>query len=88
MRTNTGKIIEIFIITLLFLFGLFLIYQIIKKALGGSWGTEDIIISLLIFNLGAIFTIGLSIARLSSDHKHLSIQFRSLANDFKEHVKK
>ena len=69
------------------MFGLFIAYQIIKKALGGSWDTEDIIIALLIFNLGCVFTIGLSMAKLSSDHRHLVGQFRRLAEDFKGHIK-
>ena len=82
------KIIENVLITLLIIFGFFIVYQIIKRILGGSWTTEDIIISLLIFNLGCIFTIGLSLARLTSAHNHLSNQFKSLANDFKQHIKK
>lgn len=73
------------IVTLL---GLFVAYQIIRKILGSSWSIEDIIISLLIFNLGVMFTIGLSLSSLKSDHKHLSNQFKSLASDFKEHIRK
>jgi len=67
---------------------IFIVYQIIKKSLGGSWESEDIIIALLIFNLGCVFTIGLSLALLKSDHTHLEKQFRSLASDFKKYVKK
>ncbi|MBS3088233.1 hypothetical protein J4402_00465 [Candidatus Pacearchaeota archaeon] len=82
------KTVENILITILILFGFFIVYQIIKRILGGSWTTEDIIISLLIFNLGCVFTIGLSLARLISSHNHLSNQFKSLANDFKQHIKK
>jgi len=88
MKNDIEKLIENSIVILLIIFGLFIVYQVIKKAFGGSWTSEDIIISLLIFNLGCIFTIGLSLAKISSDHNHLSNQFRSLANDFKKHIKK
>jgi len=88
MKKDIEKLIEDVAIVLLLVFGLFIIYQIIKKAMGGSWSTEDIIISLLIFNLGCIFTIGLTLAKLNSDHSHLADQFKSLAEDFKKHIKK
>lgn len=73
---------------LLILFGLFLLFQIIRNMLGGSWSTEDIIIGLLIFNLGGLFTIGIIAAQLRSDHDHLKNQFGSLANDFKSHLQR
>ena len=88
MKEKTFKIIETALVTILFIFGLFLVYQILKKALGGSWETENIIISLLIFNIGLTFTIGLSMAKLKSDHNHLENQFKSLVSDFKNHSKK
>lgn len=56
--------------------------------LGGSWTTEEIILGLLIFNLGCIFTVGIMVAQLKSDHNHLKGQFKSLAKDFKLFVKK
>ena len=80
--------IEKLIEALLILFGIFIIIQILIKLSGGSWSTEDIILSLLIFNIGATFTIGIMLAQLKSDHNHLKNQFKSLANDFKEHNKK
>jgi len=73
------KIIEGFVIA----FGLYIAYQIIKKILGGSWGTEDIIIGLLIFNSGAIFTMAIMLSHVRSDLNHLKGQFRSLVSDFK-----
>ena len=48
MKYKCGKIIEI----ILFLLGVFIAYQLLKKILGGSWQTESLIIGLLIFNLG------------------------------------
>ncbi len=75
------------IIILLVILGLFIGYQIIRLLLGGSWKAEDIIVSLLVFNLGAVFTIGLMLATLMSDHKHLSNGFSLLVKDFREHLK-
>ncbi len=77
------KAIEIFVI----LFGLFILIQILRVIFDGSWTNEDLIIGLLIFNLGSIFTIGVSVAQLKSDHNHLKGQFKSLASDFKSQIK-
>ncbi len=77
------KVIEIFVI----LFGLYILIQILRAIFSGSWTTEDLIIGLLIFNFGSIFTIGVSVAQLKSDHNHLKEQFKSLATDFKSKVK-
>ncbi len=83
-----NKGIEKVIVTFLVIFGLFLLFQIVKKMFGGSWTTEDIILGLLVFNLGCLFTVGILVAQLKSDHSHLKGQFKSLATDFKVHVKK
>ena len=79
-------IIQPILIILLILFGLFIIYQIIQKILGGSWETEDIIIALLIFNITLTFSLTLSQVKLSSDYNHFRNQFRSLAKDFKSNL--
>ncbi len=70
------------------MFGLFIAYQILKIVLGVSWSTENIIVSLLVLNLSFTVMIGLALYGLRSDHKHLSSQFKALANDFKEHLRK
>lgn len=88
MKKDIIKIIIKLFVIILIIFGLFIIYQIIKKILGGSWSTENIIVSLLILNLGVVFATGLIFAKLRSDHNHLSKQFSALANDFKDHIKK
>lgn len=80
--------IEKFIEIVTGLFGIYLLIEILRKVLGGSWSTEDIILALLIFNLGSLFTIGILVAQLKSDHDHLKEQFKSLANDFKLFSKK
>jgi len=36
----------------LLLFAVYIIYQIIRKILGGSWSIEQIILSLLVLNIG------------------------------------
>lgn len=78
------KIFEIILIV----FGIFMLYQIIRKILGGSWTIEEIILGIVLLNIGATFTIGIMLAQVKSDHGHLKKQFNSLAGDFKAHVKK
>jgi hypothetical protein len=70
---------------LLILFGLFISYQIIRKLLGSSWATEDIIIALLIFNIGLTFTLALSQVRTSIRLDYLNQKVTHLAKDFKTH---
>lgn len=78
--------IQLILIIILIIFALFVAYQLINKILRGSWDTEDIIIALLMLNIGLTFTIAISHAKLNSDHQHLQRQFHYLAKDFKEHI--
>ena len=87
MDKNTINAMEKVLIILLVIFGLYLLVQIIRKIIGGSWTTEDIILGLLILNLGSVITIGTMMAQLRSDHDPLKTQFYSLANDFKSSKK-
>jgi len=64
------------LIALIVVFALILVYQIILKTLGGSWSTENIVVALLMLNLGCTFTIGLTLAKLK-------FRFDMLASDFK-----
>ncbi len=80
MNEKFVRIFEIF----LFLFGLFLLYQLILKIFGGSWNTEDIILGFLTLNLGMTFTTVMILVQLKSDHNHLKNQFQCLAKDFKD----
>lgn len=80
---------------LLVLFGLFIAFQTLRKIFGGSWSTENVIISFLAFNTGALFTVAILITQLKSDYKHFKEDnktfkesFKQLATDFKEHIKK
>jgi uncharacterized integral membrane protein len=78
--------IEFIAIILLIIFGLFIAYQIILKIFGGSWATEDIIVALLVFVIGFVFTIALNLVKLNLKHDHLEKQFFHLAKDFKEQL--
>ena len=71
MKKKFFDVIQVVMIFLIFILGLFIVYHIIRKILGGSLGTEDIIIALLVFNLSCVFIIILNLARLNSDHHHL-----------------
>ncbi len=89
------KLFIYFISAIVAIFGLFIAYQILKIILGGSWNVEDVILTLLMFNLSAILTLMMflhnvksSLSGLKSDHKHLSNQFKAMAKDFKEHLRK
>ena len=77
---------QLILIILLIIFGLFIVYQIILKIFGGSWETEDIIVALLVFVIGFMFTIALNLVKLDLRHNQLQKQFYFLAKDFKEHV--
>ena len=80
------EVIQAIAIIMLILFGIFAAYQIVNKILGGSWETEDIILALLIFNIGFSFTIALNQMKSSSDNSYLRHQFGCLAKDFKAHL--
>lgn len=86
MHKKIFDTIQSILIIILLVLGIFLAYQIIRKIFGGSWSSEDIILTLLVFNLGCVFAIILNLAKLNSDHQHLEKQFYFLAKDFKEHI--
>ncbi len=83
MKNKILNTIEIAMIIFLIIFGSFLIYQITLKIFGGSWQTENLIIALLMLNIGLTFANTIRITKFSSSHNYLSNQFRHLANDFK-----
>ena len=53
----------------LFIFAIYVIYQIFKKILGGSWSIEQIILSLLILNIGWTALIQRQISAHLGEHK-------------------
>jgi len=92
---KANKILEMLIYILLIIFAVFIIYQIILKILGGSWETQDILVSLSILIITSLFVIAgflinqaRIIGRLESNFNSLKNNFCSLAKDFKEHLHK
>ena len=86
MQRRVIDILQIIMYVLLIVFGFIIIYQIVRKIFGGSWSTENIIISLLMLNIGFTFTLALNQIKTSMEFNHLKYQFKCLAKDFKEHV--
>lgn len=43
----------------LILFGIFMIYQILRNLLGGSWGTDGLMLGLMIANVGLLWKLSL-----------------------------
>ena len=70
----------------LFIFGLIIIYQIIRNISGGSQDAESIIASLVFLNLSATITLTVMMAGFRSDLYSLRGQFNSSAGDFKRHI--
>lgn len=68
------KVVEIAVAV----FGLYVMFQLIKKIFGGSWDTEDIVIGILLFNTGAILTVGMITAEMKSDYKHLNARMQGI----------
>ncbi len=62
------KLVELLDIILILL-GLFIAYQLIRAILGGSWQTESLIISLLIFNLGLTWRLSMNFEGHITWHK-------------------
>jgi len=75
------------LLIVLILFGLFILYQIVKKIIGGSWTADAIAISLLIANTGIIISTQIKLTKVKSNLNHLSNKFDALAKDFKNHIK-
>jgi hypothetical protein len=76
-------ILKIFLIVL----GIILIYQLIKKILGGSWDIEPLILTLVVVNLGHAFYFSNKLAKMETRRAVLINSFTHLSTDFKEHIK-
>lgn len=81
-------IIQLIITILLIIFGLFILYQIILKISGGSWGKEDIIISMLIFSIGLTIATALNLIKFNIDYNYFKKYMHKFVNDSKEFNKK
>ncbi len=85
-------ILRIFLIVV----GIILIYQLLRKILGGSWEMETFLITLVIANAGYSFYLGNQISelrgwsqqfekRLEEKFTALEKRFDTVAADFKPH---
>ncbi|GEM_PF-1790985 len=70
---------------ILALFGLFMLYQILRRMFGGSWGIEALIFGLVVLHMGITFGLAVKMTETKTDLRHLRGQFNSLAADFKAH---
>jgi len=90
IQTKKYSLLDIFQIILtiiLIIFSLFILYQIIKKIIGGSWSIEQVILALVIANIGVTFSLAIRQTKSSMQLSNLMSQFKCLANDFKSHIK-
>lgn len=81
-----------FYILLIILAG-FIIYQIIRKILGGSWTTESIIVTLTITIIASFFVMAgflinqaKTLGKIENELTNLKTSFCTLAKDFKQHL--
>jgi uncharacterized membrane protein len=81
------QILDILFVVALTIFALFIIYQILRKVFGGSWATEGLVIALLVLNITLTFHLTKEVTQIKTDLSHIKMEFRSLAHDFKEHIK-
>jgi len=87
-KYNFLDIIQIILTLILIVFSLFILYQIILKLFGDSWSIEQVILALLVANIGITFSLAVKQAKLSTQLLNLISQFRCLSSDFKLHQKK
>ncbi|MAG02837.1 hypothetical protein CMI42_05865 [Candidatus Pacearchaeota archaeon] len=81
------KLLDVLHLTFLLLtiiFGLFILYQVILKILGGSWTTEAVIISLLTILISVVFTIAVHQVRFGADYNYFKRNMNHFSKDFKE----
>lgn len=75
-------LLRIFLIVL----GLIIIYQLLKKLLGGSWEMQ-LLIALAVANLGYSFYLGNKVSEQKGWSAQFEKRFEALAHDFKgKHV--
>jgi len=75
-------ILRIFLIVI----GIIIIYQLLRKILGGSWELQ-LILALIIANLSYSFYAGNKLAEQKGWSKQFEKRFEALAHDFKDHLK-
>ena len=71
----------------LILFGLFIIYQLVRRMLGGSWGIETVILGFVIFGLGLTIKNTFDFSSHKGEFKEFKRSMLVMAKDFKEFKK-
>lgn len=66
------------------LFGLFVLYQIIRYLLGGSWELEELVVAILAINTSAIIGLIGKTYRSEGEFNEFKRSMLTLAKDFKE----
>ena len=79
----TMKIENIIQITIT-LFGLFIIYQIVKRMLGGSWEIETVLLALVIFAMTITFSTTFRFNKHLGEFKEFKRSMLEMTKDFKE----
>jgi len=80
MKLKPQTLMEI----VLMLFGLFIIYQLIRRMMGGSWGIETVILGFVIFGLGLTFKNTFDFNSHKGEFKEFKRSMLVMAKDFKD----
>jgi len=75
VKIEQADIINWILRSFLVIAGIILIYQIIRKLMGGSWDLESIMLTLLAVNIGYSFYLGNQVSQLQGEFKGWSRQF-------------
>ena len=82
-----NKKVQLAVDIIVSLFGLFMLYQILRRMFGGSWGIETLIFGLVVLHIGFTFGLAMKMTETKTEVRHLRSQFHSLATDFKEQTR-
>jgi len=77
-------VLQLILLIFLIVFGLFILYQIILKILGGSWTTEAVIISFLVLLISIVFSIAVSQIRFTTDYNYFKKDMYGFHREFRE----
>jgi hypothetical protein len=80
-----SEFFDILLKIFMILFGVFLIYQLVRLIFGGSWSVENLNAALLVLFITMMFSFAKKLEVVATDVKHLGRSFASLAADFKAH---
>ncbi len=69
IKRSTLELIGKLIAVLIIVFSIFLLIQLIRMITGGTWTTDDLIIGLLIANMGWSFLISYTLWMHLGEHK-------------------